>query len=120
MSEIDLEAVKETIATELGKIEHEREDLLSSCPVKYRELMQDMLRNADAVASNYEGLARRYMDMASKIRAQGVSTAKQHIDDLLALDTAEQAIDRHYKQAPDVKRISNGTGNGNGKSNGTP
>jgi len=84
-------------------------DVIAAYPKKYHQLLQDMLQNGDAVARNYESLARRYQDMAKKVREQALSGAKNHIDDLMALDSAEEAIARHWKH----EQITNGSaGNG--------
>src|SRR5262249_50879357 len=66
---------------------------------KYEGLRQEIIQNATALAEKYESLAKRYMDIAAEIRRHGDSTADQHIDDLIGLDQAEEAVARHFKKS---------------------
>jgi hypothetical protein len=64
---------------------------------KYHQLRLDMLANGEAIAKNYEMLIERYTKMAANIREQTALFADRHIEDMLALDQAEEAIMRHFK-----------------------
>jgi len=90
-------AAMTAVEAELLKVQPKAADAYGH---KYAALRQKMIADGDGLACNYENIAKRYNDMATKIREQVAATADRHIDDLLALDQAEEAIARHFKQAP--------------------
>jgi len=59
---------------------------------KYGQLEQDIISSYERMAQHYATTASRYMAAADKLREEGKHAARRHIDDLIKLDKAFDAM----------------------------